>query len=303
MLKEKEFYSYIYKNKNYFQGLESKRIKTILSRIPPSNSILDVGCGDGRLLNKINTKFKIGIDFAVNPLKYVKCLTYAANVEYLPFLDNSFELVICLEVLEHLKKNKLKKTLNELFRVSSRFILISVPYDENLNLRMVKCKFCHHLFHASLHYHSFNEKSLSNIFQDVNMVLMEKFGFREAYPKIFGRLKFIKRFNGSYVIKENIICPYCGKKDPCKKPNLLGKIFYYLDKFFNKIFFFSKSKKPVWILAIFEKSPYCSRNFDDVENILICPICQKKIYIESECAKCENGHIFRIKDNIVDFRV
>ena len=45
----------------------------------------------------------------------------------MPFPDNSFDLVLCLEVLEHLADPR--AGLSELARVSAKDILISVPYE------------------------------------------------------------------------------------------------------------------------------------------------------------------------------
>ena len=300
MKKEREFYSYIYNNINYFEGLESERIKKILLRIPKSESILEIGCGDGRILNRINVKYKVGVDFAIKPLLHIKNLAYAANVSYLPFSDDSFELVICSEVLEHLNKNTYHKALNEIFRVSSHYILISAPYNENLRWRVSKCIHCNQFFHASLHFRSFNEQNFRDLFQNCKLILLEKFGYRYSFPILFDRLK---KITGNYFVRDNIICPYCGKKDPCKKVNLIGKIINIFEKIFKLIFFFSKRKLPVWILVIYKKTSSRSDKIFDRENILICPICHEKIHVKEEGVKCLNDHRFFYKNNILDLRV
>jgi hypothetical protein len=51
----------------------------------------------------------------------------AADIHRLPFAANSFPLVMSLEVLEHIPDSGLG--LRELLRVSSRYILVSVPHE------------------------------------------------------------------------------------------------------------------------------------------------------------------------------
>ncbi len=52
-----------------------------------------------------------------------------ADVEKLPYKDNSFGAIICYEVLEHLSFAKLKCALEELRRVTSSYAIISLPYS------------------------------------------------------------------------------------------------------------------------------------------------------------------------------
>ena len=49
------------------------------------------------------------------------------SVYELPYKDNSFDLVICTEVLEHLEEPA--KALKEILRVSKKYLIISVPNE------------------------------------------------------------------------------------------------------------------------------------------------------------------------------
>jgi SAM-dependent methyltransferase len=49
------------------------------------------------------------------------------DVRYLPFADRSFDIVICLEVLEHLEKTDGEKLLKELERVAAKQLILSTP--------------------------------------------------------------------------------------------------------------------------------------------------------------------------------
>lgn len=100
------------------------------------NSILDVGCGEGFILEKLREsgtgKELTGIDFSESAIRMGRKLhpdlvLKPATVYHIPFKANSFDLVICSEVLEHLEFPE--KALAELERVTRSACIISVPNE------------------------------------------------------------------------------------------------------------------------------------------------------------------------------
>ncbi|PJA52775.1 class I SAM-dependent methyltransferase [Candidatus Roizmanbacteria bacterium CG_4_9_14_3_um_filter_36_11] len=99
-------------------------------------TILDAGCGEGFTLyrfykNKIGKQL-LGIDFSSDAINLGKKLFpfinfRKANAYSLPYKNNSFDLVVCCEVLEHLVYPE--KALTEIIRVSRKFCLFSVPNE------------------------------------------------------------------------------------------------------------------------------------------------------------------------------
>ena len=49
------------------------------------------------------------------------------NVLKIPFGNNSFDIIICVDVLEHLPKNKRQIAVNELLRVGKNYVFLGVP--------------------------------------------------------------------------------------------------------------------------------------------------------------------------------
>jgi len=97
-------------------------------------SVLDVGCGRGLLgaLLRIyrDPEYIAGIDSHKPYLDFVKKMgTYNEILELdlggrrLPFTDKRFDLVVCLEVIEHLRKEQGLHLIDELQRVGKRVIL------------------------------------------------------------------------------------------------------------------------------------------------------------------------------------
>jgi 2-polyprenyl-3-methyl-5-hydroxy-6-metoxy-1,4-benzoquinol methylase len=100
------------------------------------NSLFDAGCGEGLSIQRIFRKeqeFRIfGMDLSFPAVQLAKkihnqSMYVQGSVLDIPFKDESFPIVVCLEVLEHLENPE--QGLRELLRVSGSFILLSVPNE------------------------------------------------------------------------------------------------------------------------------------------------------------------------------
>ena len=119
-------------------------IKSSKLNIKSGSKVLDMGCGEGRhtiSFNVFDNFNAFGFDISVNDLKKSrnklkdfdttslssKCHFGATDIHNLPFLDNTFDAVICSEVLEHIVS--VSDALAELVRVlkPNGVLGISVP--------------------------------------------------------------------------------------------------------------------------------------------------------------------------------
>jgi 2-polyprenyl-3-methyl-5-hydroxy-6-metoxy-1,4-benzoquinol methylase len=100
------------------------------------DSILDVGCGEGFTLNRLKEKGigkKLeGVEYSEDAIElghktYPDIKIQQGNIYQLPYENNTFDLVLCTEVLEHLDKPQ--DALKELVRVSKKYLVISVPNE------------------------------------------------------------------------------------------------------------------------------------------------------------------------------
>jgi len=100
------------------------------------DSILDVGCGEGITLFNFEKegigKKLYGIDYSDDALKIGKKIHPHLNLRKgdiydIKEKDNSFDLVMATEVLEHLEDPQ--KALKELIRVSKKYVMLSVPNE------------------------------------------------------------------------------------------------------------------------------------------------------------------------------
>lgn len=98
--------------------------------------LLDAGCGEGFVIRHLQQNLPvtcIGGDYEPSALAWgranlvLDAPLVTMDVHRLPFPDDHFPLVICLEVLEHLPDSRV--ALRELARVSAAYILVSVPHE------------------------------------------------------------------------------------------------------------------------------------------------------------------------------
>src|SRR5690606_27782997 len=100
-------------------------------------------------------------------LRFVRVEKQRASADRLPFSEGEFDLVSCMEVLEHLPCDIYDQARRELARVASKWILISVPYRENRRLVLVRCPKCLCEFKRSYHLREFDERTLKVLFDEI----------------------------------------------------------------------------------------------------------------------------------------
>ncbi|MBT4446733.1 class I SAM-dependent methyltransferase [archaeon] len=118
-----------------FVSKMKKVISHVLS-LPKETKILDAGCGQGLLVEYFKNEGYdvIGID-AFYDNEHVKC----ESIMNSNFADDTFDLVLCLDVIEHIQLNEQEKVIKELTRVckSGGTVLWSIPNMGNLSSRFL----------------------------------------------------------------------------------------------------------------------------------------------------------------------
>lgn len=236
-----------------------KSLKIISESIPLANisSIADIGCGDGRFTDTLFefVKYKkynngievVGIDFSIKALKFMQSEKVLGDVKKIPLRSYSIDLVVCMEVLEHLGDESYVKVINELKRISKGYIIISVPFNQNMKGALCKCRNCGEIYmpdeKSGKHIRSFNDKTLSNLFNE-DFIPIKHFyiGLTHSDPFINLKLKL-----GYYNHSDFAKCPKCGSSEiEYKKPDFISRSITRMGWVFGK-------KQAIWVVYIYEK--------------------------------------------------
>lgn len=149
---------------------DRRRIATIAALCPRVESVLDVGCGNGEVLQALAEKAhrRAGCDASATGVAVLRRapgqpLAVQASVDHLPFAARSFTLVSCCDVLEHLPEPVLLDTLQEIMRVAERYILINVPLQEDLAWAAIRCASCGARFHRDHHQRRFLRQEVEEL--------------------------------------------------------------------------------------------------------------------------------------------
>lgn len=113
------------------------RVMVKMLHLKDRDQMLELGCGAGNILEKIpSVKNLIGMDISLKLLNRAnircgdKIKLIAGDVEILPFQNNSFDKILCTEVIEHLLFPE--KCLSEMVRVAKdKAIIVITTTDED----------------------------------------------------------------------------------------------------------------------------------------------------------------------------
>lgn len=99
------------------------QIREILVLAP--HTVLEIGVGDGTVFNYLKAQ---GIDIVSLDNEDALKPDIIADVLKMPFEENSFDAVLCAEVLEHLPFKEFERALTELKRVAKKYVVLSLPH-------------------------------------------------------------------------------------------------------------------------------------------------------------------------------
>ena len=232
---------------------ELRRISETIAIIPQDvASMLEVGCGDGRVSSRIGRKVRlIGLDIASAKISAYPGSKLIGDIANLPIKTNKFDIVLGCEVIEHINNRNLSFALQEMERVTNRYILVTVPFKETLPAQWCKCSNCSYVYHAWGHLRGFDLNSVRSLFVNLRLVETRFLGPKEPHiPSIF---YLIARYLGNVWESDQrnpTPCPKCGSLPINRPRNIFGKLFIRLIWRVERIWPF---KRAVWIGCLYRK--------------------------------------------------
>jgi SAM-dependent methyltransferase len=157
-----------------------------LVRSTGAQRILDVGCGEGFTMRELRgdgvQAKMVGVDLSLGALAWNQARRMGrsplgvADVHHLPFPDNSFDLVLCLEVLEHLPDSGVG--LRELLRLSREHVLVSVPHEPFFRgANLLRGKHVSALGNDPEHMHNYSGRAFRCLVADQAQVVWHGYSF------------------------------------------------------------------------------------------------------------------------------
>lgn len=237
---------------------EQLRLSALQNILPfGCENVLEIGSRDCYITKILAQNYKsvTALDLIQPQIEHEKITPVQGDVTDLKFDNLSFDLAICTEVLEHINPDKLNTACNELSRVSKKYLVIGVPYKQDLRAYATQCKNCGTINPTCGHVNTFDEKRLYSLFREYTPVKTEFIGDNERRSN-FLSYSIFKIFHfpfGSYQQEEG--CIKCDQTLIKPKLSVVAKLFCYaalaLEIIQNKLI--SKKSRPNWIHILFEK--------------------------------------------------
>lgn len=188
-------------------------LESVEALLGTGQRLLDVGCGNGVVAGLGMSRFGgvYGCDLAEQALheaarRGVRSVCADLNVGALPYHDDAFDCVTCLEVIEHVvDPSRLLRELHRVLRPKGQLLLTTpnIRYFRNILTLIVKGEFPHTTTDTFVwgggHLHYFTRKDLAHLFGEAGFARWQ-FGInpeqfarswkRRLLVKILGREQF-----------------------------------------------------------------------------------------------------------------
>lgn len=219
-------------------------------------TVLDAGSGDGLISRTLQQAgyHPVALDVSRQALRHIRDLRRVqGDVCQLPFPDGSFDLVIACELLEHLPFDTFSDALNELSRVSRKYVIATVPYREWLELNHARCPSCGCVFNGAYHVRTFQDRDLLTLLKGFQCTFLEGIVTvlhpdRTTAVELFIRHRLAREY---LYYAEGVRCPLCyGPVDRKPPRGAAGWLAAALRHFYR---LWSRRETPLWYLAVYEK--------------------------------------------------
>lgn len=173
-----------------------KYITSVLSKVPKNKKILDAGCGQGLLVEFLKRRGHdvIGIDAFYGSENVVKKDIFDNG-----FKENTFDLILCLDVIEHFPFSEQEKLVVELTRIlkPGGVIIWSIPNMAHLSSRIAFLFLGRLLRTAKVSYHP-GDRPIGEYYRMIrrHLKIVKKKGLSPTIPVAFQMVQLFPHLTG-----------------------------------------------------------------------------------------------------------
>ncbi len=192
---------------------EKARVDDLMSQLPTGGrSVLDIGARDGFISRLLTNHFSMvtALDLEPPSIVHDRIDCIRGDITSLNMADASFDLVLCAEVLEHIPPTKLLVACRELARVSSEYVLIGVPYKQDIRVGRTTCNSCREVSPPWGHVNTFDEIRLAKLFPEFLVVSQSFVGESVSKTNALSCALMDMAGNPYGTYSQDEPCTYCG---------------------------------------------------------------------------------------------
>ena len=238
--------------------LEKARISDLMAVVPKGRqSVLEIGARDGHLSRLLTRHFPsvTALDLEKPSFSIAGVTPVQGDVTALQYPDNSFDVVFCTEVLEHIPRRLLGSACREIARVSRYEIVIGVPYRQDIRVGRTRCPSCGRANPPWGHVNRFDEARLRELFPGLAVASTTFVGTRKEGTNFLAAFLMDLGGNPWGTYEQEEPCIHCGKR-LVRPPegNMVRKVFaalgYRLERAQHQLLTPTRN----WIHVVFSKA-------------------------------------------------
>ncbi len=234
---------------------EIARTRDLLDIVPKNlTTVLDIGTRDGHFSQLLTAHFEsvTALDLTMPQFQFDRVRPVQGDVTRLQFPDDSYDVVFCTEVLEHIPA--LQKACSEIERVARHAVVIGVPYRQDTNLGRTTCNHCGKTNPPWGHVNTFDEHKLTSLFPKCHLIKTSFVGSTKDQTNPLSTWLMDRAGNPWGVYNQDEPCIQCGKQmRPPTSQSFVQRLGVAVALRLNLLQSRFGPTRPNWIHLVFQK--------------------------------------------------